>query len=548
MSQSTDPSSFLSPEAWPKAVLVSESKARFQVVWILPLLAALIGGYLAVQAYLERGPVITIVFKSAEGLEPGKTRVKFKEVEIGQLTHVRLGKGNGHIVAQVQLVKEAENLLVEDARFWVVRPRVSGGTVSGLGTLLSGAYIGFDVGSSQTSRREFVGLETPPVVAMDVPGRTVHLVGRSLGSLDVGTPVYFRRVKVGQVLGYALSEDGSHVALTVFVQAPHDRFLNEDSRFWHASGIDFSLDASGFQINTQSLATLMAGGIAFDNPEGSPASEPPHEERVFVLFDQRTEAMKAPDRYGRDYRLYFNESIRGLSAGSPVEFRGLPIGEVLSVDVAENDPSGNLAMAVDIRLYPERLRGKHAREGGAQTEEAYRATLEALVKRGLRAQLRPASLVTGQLLIALDFFPNHPAHSRLDWTQTPPVLPTVGASLEELQASVLRIARKIDALPVEALLADVRGLMVRTDRLLQSSERLVSRMDEQLLEETRRTLASARALLEDEAPLQQDAREALHELSRTARALRTLADTLERHPEGLLRGNPASRAGAEAGN
>src|SRR4051812_8275237 len=235
----------------PEAVAAPRRRWGFQWVWLLPIVAAVVGGWLAVRAVMSHGPTVTIRFKTAEGIEAGKTRVKYKDVEIGVVKSISLAEDRAGIVVKAALSKSAQDLLVADTRFWVVRARIAGGSVSGITTLLSGSYIGMDPGKSRESRREFEGLETPPVITTGLEGKQFVLRGEDIGSLDLGSPVYYRRLEAGHVVAYELDKDGSGVIVKVFVNAPYDRFVTSNTRFWHASGIDVSLDANGLKINTE---------------------------------------------------------------------------------------------------------------------------------------------------------------------------------------------------------------------------------------------------------------------------------------------------------
>ncbi len=522
---------------------VAEPKRRWspQLVWLIPLVAALVGGWLAVKAVLEKGPTITITFKTAEGLEVGKTKVKYKEFNVGEVKQIAITKDLGQVVATVELVKEAEPYLVEDTRFWIVRPRIVGGQVSGLGTLFSGSYIGVDVGKSTNKRHEFIGLETPPVVIRDTPGRQFVLRGHDLGSLDPGDGVFFRRVEVGQVTAAELDKDGNGVAVKIFIHAPYDQYVTTNTRFWHASGIDVSLDATGVKVHTQSLATIILGGIAFQTPPGISASAPAEADTVFTLFNDWTEAMRLPDTTVKSYAVVFDESLRGLEPGAPVDFRGVLLGEVKEIGVQYNPVGKQIQMRVEVLIFRDRLISRMKMM--APEAKDPKAFVNTLVEHGLRAQLRTGNLLTGQLYIAMDFFPTaKPA--TIDWTKEPPELPTMPAGgLHELQATIARFAAKLDKVPVDQIGADLHQTLRQLQQTLQSADTLAKRLDAEVapearatLEEARRTLGIAERALKSDAPLQQDAREALRELSRTAQALRLLADYLERHPEALIRG------------
>ncbi|MGH6783986.1 MAG: intermembrane transport protein PqiB, partial [Sphingomicrobium sp.] len=361
-------------------------------------MAAVIGAWLAVQAFIERGPTAAIKFKTAEGLEAGKTKIKYKEVDIGLVTEVVLGEDRKTVVATAKFSKQAESFLVEDTRFWVVRPRIAGGQVSGLGTLLSGSYVGIDPGKATTSRRKFTGLETAPIVTGDRPGRQFVLRADELGSLEIGSPVYFRRLQVGEVIGFKLARDGREVSFRIFVRAPYDRFVTAGSRFWNASGVDVALDAAGFRVQTQSLTSILLGGIAFQTPpdvEPGPPSEPNTE---FTLFANQGEAFKHADTVAETYLLLFDQSVRGLSVGAAVDFRGLTIGEVTAIGLDIDPAKIEIRIPVEIRIYPDRLRARLLSPVSPAGDSIER--LRRYVDRGLRGQLRSGNLLTGQLYVA----------------------------------------------------------------------------------------------------------------------------------------------------
>lgn len=533
----------------PEAEQVKPRRWAPQLVWIIPIIAVLIGGWLAIHAWLEQGPTISISLLSGEGLEPGKTRIKYKDVDIGQVKSLTLSSDAKRVIVTAEMSKQAEGLLVDDTRFWVVRPRISGGNVSGLSTLLGGAYVGVDVGKSTEERSEFVGLDVPPVVTLDAPGRRYALHGDDLGSLDVGSPVYLHRVQVGQVVAFELDPDGRGVTLTVFVRSPYDKYVTSATRFWQASGFDLNVDANGVKLDTQSLVTILLGGIAFQTPEedASGSAKPADEKSAFTLFPDRSEAMRNPDLVARNYVLVFRQSVRGLNIGAPVDFRGLVVGEVTSIDLDFDAANKEVTVPVGIRLYPERLRARSRKTANQPFDPA--RLLNLFVERGFRAQLRTANLVSGQLYVALDFFPDAKKAS-FDPTRQPVELPTQPGSFEELQKTLTSIAAKLDKLPMDKIAGDLRAALQSLDSTLKDTDALVKRFDSDItpeakaaiadvrktMEEARSTLQQAGGALAGDTPLQQNAREALREVTRAAQALRTLADTIERHPESLLRG------------
>jgi paraquat-inducible protein B len=538
--------------ALPTAAIDAPRRFRIPLVWIIPLVALLIGLFLAARTWYQQGPTITIQFKTGTGLEPGKTRIKYKDVDVGQITSVALAQDRAHVVATAQLAREAGGLLVQDTRFWVVSARVSGSAVSGLGTLLSGAYVGMDAGQSNEPGRDFVALDDAPVITLDVPGRAFALHAETLGSIDVGTPIYFRRVPAGQVTGFKLDEAGRHLDIQIFIKAPYDRFVTTDSRFWNASGIDVKLGAEGLQINTESATSILAGGLAFETPEDGDEEAAPAG-LDFRLFGTRAEALKQPGSNAQIVQLRFTESVRGLSVGAPIDFRGTQIGEVIALEPDVDLDTADVGLLVDIAIFPARMRPRHAKDDDF-SEADFRGFVDRLVARGLRAQLRNGNLVTGQLYVAMDFFPNV-GKSAVDWAARPPQLPTQRGSLDELQATLSRIAAKLDRLPLDDIAQETRSAIAGLARAVESTEALMQRLDglasnevraavsetQQTMAEARAAIADTRRLLASDAPLQQDLRDSLQELSRAAQALRHLADTLDRHPEALLRGKPEEK-------
>src|SRR5262245_12402728 len=315
----------------PESRAVARKRTRLSVVWLIPIVAAAAGAWVAVTRILAEGPKITIVFHSAEGLEAGKTKIEYNGVQVGTVTGIRLSDDHLRVIATAQMAPRTDDFLVEDTKFWVVRPRISGASVTGLGTLISGAYVGMEIGSSEKSQHHFEALETPPVVAGDVPGRFFLLRTPTLGSLDSGTPIFFRRLQVGEVASYELDKDGQALSVKVFVKAPYDQYVTPNTRFWHASGIDLSLTASGLTVHTQSVMSILIGGIAFETAASDTILPAAAADTVFTLFATRDEAFKLPPRAPQSYVLVFTDSVRGLTPGAPVEFRGIQLGEVKEV-------------------------------------------------------------------------------------------------------------------------------------------------------------------------------------------------------------------------
>jgi paraquat-inducible protein B len=529
------------PPDLPDPDIVRRRRWLPSLVWVVPLIAALIGIALVVKSVRERGPAITIVFENAEGLEPGKTQVKYKDVEIGSVKAITLSKDRTHVQIAVQLTKQAEGFAVKDTRFWVVRPRVGATGISGIGTLLSGPYIGVDVGRSTETQTEFVGLETPPPITANQKGHRFTLHGDSLGSIDIGSPIFYRRVQVGQVYGISLDKDGTGVTMQVFVAAPFDQYVGTNSRWWHASGVNVRLDSAGFVVNTQSLATILIGGLAFQTPPGQPMGAPAAEKSDFRLASDEADAMRPPDGIPVRAVMTFNQSLRGLSVGASVDFRGIVLGQVTDIGVEYDPDMHSFVMPVTLDLYPDRLR-RRAR-GPAMPEAhtaASRELLRRLVERGLRGQLRTGNLLTGQLYIALDIFPNA-APVKFNTASDPVELPTIPNTLDALQVQVADIAKKLDKVPFDQIGSNLNTSLKNADALFARLNNEVVPQARDTLAAARQTFGSAEATLQQDSPLQSDVHQALRELTRTLQSLNALADYLERHPESLVRGKPGDK-------
>lgn len=524
------------PEPGPPSV--SRHRSRISLVWLVPAVAVIIGIAMLVHTWLSAGPEITITFRTAADLEADKTPVKYKDVTVGAVSEIALSDDGSHVVASISLVKSALSLTRKDTRFWVARPRIGMGGVSGGDTLLSGSYIAIDTGITDESSKSFTGLETPPTVIGGAQGKSFSLHTDDLGSLDIGYPVYFRRIQVGQVASYQLDDDGKGVSLQVFVDAPYDQFVTEDMRFWNASGVDLSLDANGLKFKTQSMATLVAGGIAFATPARSTA-EPAQEHAAYQLASDQVSAMKQPDGPAQYIQLQFAQSLRGLSVGAPVQFAGVDLGHVVSTNLDYDQANRRFPTIVGIVIYPQRLGRVLDKlpklDGDAQTHAAQ--LLRVMIEQGLRAQARSGNLLTGQLYVSLDFVPNAPKVA-YDMAARPLTVPTVNGSFDQLQEQLANIVGKVEKMPLDSI---GRNL----DTTLATLKQTLKQVNGQVLPETSRTLkqaqqtfSSTQNMLAEDAPLQQNLVQTLQEVQRTARSLRTLTDLLGRQPESLLQGTP----------
>ncbi len=516
-----------------------EHRKGISMVWLLPIVAALIAGWLGYKAYTEKGPTVTISFKEATGIEAGKTKIKYKDIELGTVTDVALSEDLSEVLITAEFGREAAKHLNHGTRFWVVRPRVGASGISGLGTLFSGAYIEIEPGEG-ASQQHFTGLDEPPVVANDVPGREFTLQTDDLGSLHAGAPIYYRGLHAGEVLDYLFSPDSGQISLQAFVEAPFDRLVKQNTRFWNISGVEVQAGADGFDIKTGSLQSILAGGIAFDSfgdqSQKTSVAEAGASFRLYTSFSdsfEQTFDLKIP------YVMFFNGSVRGLQIGAPVEFRGIKIGRVTDINIVEDADSLEIYIPVTVEIEPERVSSLN----GQHTDKSAEEIIAYLVERGLKAQLQTGSLLTGQLYVDMEF---HPAiETRLSGINyTHPELPTIPTTFDEIEESVKQLVAEVKKLPID----DIAQIILQTtqglNRLVNDPElRNVALSADATLLQAERTLAEMQATMSTidevvapDSALQYDLANMVVEIKSAAQSIRALTTYLERHPEALIAG------------
>ncbi|NNA56174.1 intermembrane transport protein PqiB [Pseudomonas koreensis] len=521
---------------------------RFSIslVWIVPIVAVLVGISLVVHNVLQEGPTIVVNFKTGSGLTANKTEVKYRNVVIGQVTGVELSGDQKSVDATIKLSKQAETFTREDSQFWVVRPRIGAGGVSGIDTLLSGDYIGADIGQANNRAKHFKGLENPPPITYGEPGKRFMLHAPDLGSLDIGSPVYYRKIPVGQVVTYALNPEGKGVDIEVFIHSPNDAFVTENTRFWNASGIDINVGANGFAVKTESLSTMLVGGIAFRAPDYSPNDVAAADDKDFELFGDQQTALAPPNGKAQYMVLRFDQSLRGLKVDAPVEFLGMEIGRVVGINLDFDAKQRTFPLNVGIVIYPQRLGQAYKKmltefKHDPNDEAAGIRLLGTFVDNGLRAQARSGNLLTGQLYIALDFFPKAQKVA-FDPVARPVVLPTVPGSLEQLQEKLESMVDKLNKLPVERIAGNLDSNLVELRKGLTQFNAKTLPGVQNTLADVSKTLQSASSTLAEDSPQREKLTETLDELGRMSRSLRELSDYLGRHPESLIRGRPDNAA------
>jgi len=520
---------------------VEMHRTRVRLVWVVPIVAAIVGMTLVIQNWRERGPIVTITFESGEGLEVGKTLIKYRDVTIGRVSQITLSDDRTHVEVVGDLVKSASDMVVQGAQFWVVRPRIGVGWASGLDTLLSGAYIGVEPGAGGGRRTHFVGLETPPALAHGSRGRQIVLTAHDLGSLSAGAPVYFHRYQVGRVIEEHLDERTGEARIIAFIDAPYDKDVTPDTRFWNASGVDLNLSAEGLKVRTQSAATVLAGGIAFaDAPVGSDTDVAKPGADFTLYVDEQT-AMAPPDGEPHIIRMRFEKPLRGLVVGAPIEFVGVEVGSVTSIDVGYEPKTMHFPVFVTGKLFPRRMglayKMIHA-AGEVDTDEDIARFWGQLIGHGLRAQPRSGNLLTGRLYLALDFVPTA-AKVSFNPATRPTELPTIESNMGELQANITQVVKKLDALPLERVVDHLdQDLTALHGTLGQINDKLLPSAT-QTLGTTHETLENVGDFLTTDSAFRVNLEQTLDDVQQTLHSFKALADYLDHHPEALIKGRPS---------
>ncbi|QJI30330.1 MCE family protein [Pseudomonas sp. ADAK18] len=516
---------------------VSSQRFNISIVWLVPIIAGLIGLSMVVHKAMSAGPKIVVTFLTAEGLEANKTQVKYKNVVIGKVVSIALSDDRAYVDANIELDQSADAFSSRGTRFWVVRPRIGASGVSGVDTLLSGAFIGADPGESKARDETFIGLENPPAIVYGKKGKRFTLHSADLGSLDIGSPVYYRHIPVGQVVSYNLAGEGKGVDVDIFVNAPNDQYVRKNSRFWNASGVDVSLGANGLKVNTQSVASILAGGIAFIEPNYSDDKSVADERSEFTLFDDMETALARPDGPGFYVQMRFDQSLRGLAVNSPVEFLGVNVGRVVSVDLDYDNKEESFPTIIGVVIYPNRLGKANDKliemKGADDAKGAH--LISQMVAHGLRAQARSANLLTGQLYISMNFVSNAKPVV-FDASAQPLLIPTIPGSLDKAQEQLQAFLDKLSKVPIDQIANNFNGSLGQLNKTLVTFNGQVLPEMHETLVQTRKTLATVNNSLDEDSPQRRQLGQAMYEVQRTARSIRVLTDFLGRQPESLIRG------------
>jgi len=489
-----------------------EKSSSISAVWIIPIIAALIGAWLVFQSATEEKTSVEVTFNSASGLEAGKSSVKLLNIKIGNVTDIKFSNDLSSVIVTLELEGIDQNSITDKTRFWVVRPRVGAGGVSGLDTLLSGAYIEMDPGDGGKPVTKFTGLEEPDIHQRGNSGTRYLLRSANLGSLSIGSPIKLRGIEVGEVTRYRLVDDHNYVEVEFFVAAPHDKYVKPNTRFWNISGVGVQLNSEGFQLDMDSVTSLMIGGVAFSTQNGAEDIAQANARTVFNLYKTETAEVEETLTLSAPIKLNFTNGVSGLSKGASVEFKGLRIGTVAKVGVEFSKNKRDLLTFAIINIEPQRLPAQL--EKGltkAQRIENMYQFFEAMVAKGMRGQLTSGNILTGQSQITFDFFPSM-KKGKVKYVDGVMVLPTAQESLKGLFEKVDTIMTRFEAMPIDKIGRNVEQTMASINSLIRSLNAVEGGMTGVQVGE------------------------AIDEITRAARSIRSTADYLERHPEALLKG------------
>jgi paraquat-inducible protein B len=553
----------------PVARATARRSRRISVIWIIPLVAAAIGIWLAFDTWSKEGPTIRITFDSAEGLQAGQSQLKFKDIVFGTVKSLDLSPDHNHVVVTVATTRQAEPLLVHKTVFWVVKPRLFAGAISGLQTLFSGSYIGMlPAATSGNPQRDFTGLEDPPILEAHIPGRVFYLKASRLDSISLGSPIFYRGLQVGEVLGWDIGDMARYVTIHAFVRAPYDTYVHDNTRFWNASGLSVKLAGNGLKLEVESLRALLLGGIAFSTPSTEAhLAGISNEDHVFPLFADLDAAESASYTTKIQAVSYFPGSVSGLAEGSPVTIHGLVVGHVTDVRLVYDKTKDAVLAPVRYEVEPERVVGV-----GVRVFKNPAQAVDALLQKGLRATVQSTSLITGQQQVALDFVPDAPP-VKLKVEDGDFVLPTApGGGFAGLQASANDLLDKVNQIPfdqigknLDAILRSVNDLtngpqmkeaLVRLAATIASVQQLTRNVDAgtapamrqlpQMATQLQKTVNNANKLLVsldngygDNTRFNREMERLLAQTNDAVASIRALADLLARHPEALIKGRPA---------
>ncbi len=506
--------------------------ARFSFVWVIPIVAVLIAGYLGYRTVTEEGPLLTLTFRTADGLTTGQTELKYKSVALGTVENITLSKDHSKVIVGVRMANVGKSFLTSNAQFWVVKPNFSVGGVTGLDTLISGSYITLDPGlPGGTYQTHFTGLEEPPGIRSDEPGSTFTLKASEIGSLGSGSPVFYRDVEVGEVLGYNLGDGIGPVTIHIFVHAPYDKLVRTKSHFWNASGIALSLQGGVFHVVMQSFQAVLSGGITFDLPSEAVNDPPSLDNAEFPLYPTKEAADSVGYRNPIPLVTYFQSSVNGLAPGAPVEVLGIQVGQVTGVNLVVDPGTATFRVRIAMNLQPERVYSHRL-----VRPDQVASTVQSMVNKGLRTEITTANYVTGQQIISLAIVPGAKLVT-VTREGDAYVIPSQPSSLGNIIANLDTISDNLAKIPYEKIGNNMNQLLISTNQTVGNGQIAKT------LQNLSKTLATANTTLAmlgkaygDGSDFQQNLEQLMEQTNDTMSSIDQLTSYLNRNPSALIRG------------
>ncbi len=508
-------------------------RRRFSFVWLIPLIAAGIAIYLGYRTFVQQGPLLTVTFTSGDGLAAGQTQVKFKAVALGTVESIDLSKDNSKVVVQVRMNRAGARFLTSHSSFWVVRPHFTPNDISGLDTLVSGAYIAVDPGTPGGHYADhFTGLVEPPSVRSDEPGQTYQLKTEGIGALGAGSPVFYRDIDVGEVLGYDVGNGLGPITVNVFVRAPFDQLIRDKSHFWKSSGVTAGLQGDGFHVEFQSLQAVISGSIAFDVPKDVATTPPSPNNTQFPLYNSESDAVAAGYKKQIPLVAYFESSVAGLAAGAPVDVLGVQVGVVTEVRLIVDPFKGGAKARVAMALQPDRV----VQDGEFPNNLDPDIVMQKMVSHGLRAELETLSYITSQKGVTLAFVPNA-ASAKIGMEGDAILLPSEPGGLDNVLTTASQITTELAKIPFEKIGKDADKLLVSANNTIggaQMKQTLAALSD--TLKHANATLNGVNQSYGSDSDFQRQLEQVMSQANDALRSIKLLSDYLDRHPESLLLG------------
>ncbi|KZN38620.1 mammalian cell entry protein [Pseudoalteromonas luteoviolacea S2607] len=461
-----------------------ESKPKFSVIWIVPIIAILITGWMLYQHQSNKGHVIFLKMENADGIIAGKTEVKVRSVQVGIVETLRLQIEQNAVIATIRINKHYDSLLTEDAKFWTVKPRVDETGISGLNTLLSGVYIELLPGESDRSASLFTMQDQPALISPDVDGVRYSLTAANAEVLDVGTGIFFRNYKIGQVESAKFNEKTLEMDYGIFINSPYDELISKNVIFWVNSGIEVDLSTEGIRVSTGSLSKLIKGGISVDYPPAAEADELARENTQYKLHKNFAVALERRFDLFDLYLIEFEQSIKGLRPGAPVEYRGMRIGTVEQVPAQLVRDGQPLYFQQDNTSIPVLIKVEYGRiyDVDEQAKQYWQGNIEKWIKNGLRASLKSGNLLTGAVYIELDFYSSAKPES-IAKHSIYPILPSVPSGFTALSEQVMALLNKLNKLPLSDTIGEAKDTLTAYKQLGLETEKLIKELNNKKVSE-----------------------------------------------------------------